>query len=102
MKSFWNRSTCRVHVFTRLCFLLWILGIQKQKVEADQTALERIGPDWSGSDQTRLERTGPDRTGGLWDLRQAGCVGHAPPLSLVQPLVEEGAENVDSLCLLFF
>lgn len=25
MKSFWNRSTCRVHVFTRLCFLFWIL-----------------------------------------------------------------------------
>lgn len=34
MKSFWNRSTCRVHVFTRLCFRLWILGMQKQTPEA--------------------------------------------------------------------
>lgn len=29
IKSFWNRSTCRVHVFTLLCFFFWILGNQK-------------------------------------------------------------------------
>lgn len=30
IKSFWNRSTCRVHVFTLLCFLFWILGNQNR------------------------------------------------------------------------
>lgn len=34
IKSFWNRSTCRVHVFTRLCFRLGILGGRKQRAEA--------------------------------------------------------------------
>lgn len=33
MKSFWNRSTCRVHVFTRLCFLFWILTVKKQRLK---------------------------------------------------------------------
>lgn len=33
MKSFWNRSTCRVHVFTLLCFLFWILTNTKQRLK---------------------------------------------------------------------
>lgn len=33
MKSFWKRSTCRVHVFTLLCFLFWILEIQNQRLK---------------------------------------------------------------------
>lgn len=38
MKSFWNRSTCRVQVFTRLCFRLWILEIQRRQSEAPAEA----------------------------------------------------------------
>lgn len=33
MKSFWNRSTCRVHVFTRLCFLFWILPTENHRIK---------------------------------------------------------------------
>lgn len=84
MKSFWNRSTCRVHVFTRLCFRLWILGIQKQQLKRPIVAVEPAG------------------TGDGGDLRQVGCICHVPALPLVQPLVEEGAENVDSLRVFLF
>lgn len=48
------------------------------------------------------EGDGDGDGGGLWDLRQVGCIWNVPPLPLVQPLVEEGAEDVDSLRLLFF
>lgn len=34
--------------------------------------------------------------------RQVRRVWSVPPLSLVQPLVKEGAEHVDSLCIFFF
>lgn len=33
MKSFWNRSTCRVHVFTLLCFLFWILPMENHRIK---------------------------------------------------------------------
>lgn len=38
MKSFWNRSTCRVHVFTLLCFLFWILTNKNQRLKHSAAA----------------------------------------------------------------
>lgn len=82
MKSFWNRSTCRVHVFTLLCFLFWILPMENHRIKHPNGA-------------TRQRRD-------LRHSRQVGGVRDVPPLPLVQPLVEEGAEHVDLLCVLFF
>lgn len=58
MKSFWKRSTCLVHVFTRLCFRFWILRrSRRHRVEQWEVEVKKWG-EGEGGTHGRLVASG--------------------------------------------